>query len=54
LVANYYPRPPVPAKGPILYRIPISREVLQSLKDDLFVLEAERRADLGIAATDAS
>jgi hypothetical protein len=44
LVANYYPRQPVPEKGPLLYRIPISREVLQSLKDDLFALDAERRA----------
>jgi len=43
LVANYYPRAPVPQKGPMLFRIPVSREVLQSLKDDLFALEAERR-----------
>jgi hypothetical protein len=44
LIANYYPRQPVPEKGPVLYRIPISRQVLQALKDDLFALEAERRA----------
>jgi hypothetical protein len=44
LIANYYPRQPVPTQGPMLYRIPVSREVLQSPKDDLFALEAERRA----------
>jgi hypothetical protein len=52
LIPNVYPRPgmtlagtgPVTQKGPVLYRIPISREVLQSLKDDLFAIEAERRA----------
>jgi hypothetical protein len=46
LVANTYPRQPIPQQGPILYRIPISREVLQSLKDDLFAREAERSAPL--------
>jgi hypothetical protein len=44
LITNNYPRQPVPQNGPMLFRIPISREVLQSLKDDLFAIEAERRA----------
>ena len=43
LIANTYPRHPVPQNGPMLFRIPISRDVLQSLKDDLFAIEAERR-----------
>jgi hypothetical protein len=43
LIANTYPRQPIPQQGPMLFRIPISREVLQSLKDDLFSREAERR-----------
>jgi hypothetical protein len=50
LIANTYPRQPVPQKGPMLFRIPISREVLQSLKDDLFAIEAEglkRKAQAG-------
>jgi hypothetical protein len=46
LIANTYPRPPVPQKGPILFRIPISREVLQSLKDDAFTIAGERRPSL--------
>jgi hypothetical protein len=44
LVANSYPRQPVPQKGPAVFRIPVSRAILQSLKDDLFALEAERRS----------
>jgi len=51
LIANYYPLQPAPAKGPMLYRIPVSREVLQSLKDDLFALEAACRAGRGSAAS---
>jgi hypothetical protein len=43
LIANTYPRQPVPKNGPILFRIPISREVLQSLKDDAFAIAGERR-----------
>ena len=34
LIANTYPRQPVPASGPMLFRIPVSREVLQSLKGE--------------------
>jgi Protein of unknown function (DUF3800) len=33
LVANTYPRHLVPQSGPMLFRIPINREVLRSLKD---------------------
>jgi hypothetical protein len=44
LIANTYPRQPLPPRGPAIFRIPITREVLQSLKDDLFAIEAERRA----------
>jgi hypothetical protein len=40
LIANIYPGQLVSQKGPIFYRIPISREVLQSHKDDLFAKEA--------------
>jgi hypothetical protein len=47
LIANTYPREPVPQNGPMLFRIPISREVLQSLKDDLFAMEGKRRGDRG-------
>jgi hypothetical protein len=43
LVANTYPRQPSPQFGPMLFRIPISQEVLRSLKDDMFVLDGERR-----------
>jgi hypothetical protein len=43
MIANNYPRVPVPQSGPMLFRIPITRDVLQSLKDDLFAIEAERR-----------
>src|SRR5258708_6875504 len=43
MIANNYPRAPVPQSGPMLFRIPITRDVLQSLKDDLFAIEAERR-----------
>ncbi len=46
LIANTYPRQPVPQNGPIIFRIPLSREVLQSLKDDLFARKAERRTPL--------
>lgn len=46
LVANTSPRQPVQQTGPMLFRIPISREVLQSLKDNLFVIEAERRGGI--------
>ena len=45
LTPNTYPRQPLPPSGPALFRIPITRNVLQSLKDDLFAIEAERRAD---------
>jgi hypothetical protein len=44
LVANTYPRQPVPQYGPLLFRIPVSQEVLRSLKVDMFALDAERRA----------
>jgi hypothetical protein len=44
LVPNTYPRQPVPQHGPAIFRIPISRDVLQSLKDDLFARAAERCA----------
>jgi len=40
LIANNYPRQPVPRNGPMLFRIPISRDVLRSLKDDLFARAA--------------
>jgi hypothetical protein len=43
MIANNYPRAPVPQSGPMLFRIPIIRDVLQSLKDGLFAIEAERR-----------
>ena len=43
MIANNYPRAPVPQGGPMLFRNPITRDVLQSLKDDLFAIEAERR-----------
>src|ERR1700747_2204048 len=36
LVANVYPRQPVPQSGPMVFRIPISQDVLRSLKEDLF------------------
>jgi hypothetical protein len=45
LTPNTYPRQPLPPSGPALFRIPITRDVLQSLKDDLFAIEAERRAE---------
>jgi hypothetical protein len=32
LVANTYPRQPAPQSGPKLFRIPVSQEVLRSLK----------------------
>jgi hypothetical protein len=44
LIANTYPRQPLPPRGPAIFRIPITRDTLQSLKDDLFAIEAERRA----------
>jgi hypothetical protein len=44
LVANTYPRNPLPQSGPMLFRIPVSQEVLRSLKDDMFALDAERRS----------
>jgi hypothetical protein len=44
LITNTYPRQPLPPSGPALFRIPITRDVLQSLKDDLFAIEAERHA----------
>src|SRR5229473_4523804 len=43
MIANNYPRAPVPQSGPMLFRNPITRDVLQSLKDNLFAIEAERR-----------
>jgi hypothetical protein len=45
LIANTYPRQPLPPRGPAIFRIPITRDMLQSLKDDLFAIGAERRAD---------
>jgi hypothetical protein len=36
LVANVYPRQPVPQSVPMVFRIPISQDVLRSLKEDLF------------------
>ena len=36
VVANVYPRQPVPRSGPMVFRIPISQDVLRSLKEDLF------------------
>jgi hypothetical protein len=45
LTPNTYPRQPLPPSGPALFRISITRDVLRSLKDDLFAIEAERRAD---------
>jgi hypothetical protein len=47
LVANTYPRRPLPQSGPMLFRIPVSQEVLRSLKDELFALCAERRNSRG-------
>ena len=35
LVANTYPRQPVPQSGPMLFRIPVSQEVLRSLRVDM-------------------
>lgn len=43
MIANNYPRALVPQSGPMLFRIPSTRDVLQSLKDDLLAIEAERR-----------
>ena len=43
MVANTYPRQPLPQSGPMLFRIPISQEVLRSLKDGMFTVDAERR-----------
>jgi hypothetical protein len=43
LVANTYPRNPLPQSGPMLFRIPVSQDVLRSLKDDMFALDVERR-----------
>jgi hypothetical protein len=42
MIANTYPATSPNQTGPVLYRIPVSREVLQSLKDDLFARQAER------------
>jgi hypothetical protein len=36
LVANVYPRQPVPQSVPMVFQIPISQDVLRSLKEDLF------------------
>jgi hypothetical protein len=36
VVANVYPRQPLPQSGPMVFRIPISQDVLRSLKEDLF------------------
>jgi hypothetical protein len=36
LVANTYPCQPRPQSGPMVFRIPISQDVLRSLKDNLF------------------
>jgi hypothetical protein len=44
LVANSYPPRPEGQKGAMIFRIPVGRETLQSLKDDLFAREAERRS----------
>lgn len=35
LVANTYPRQPLPQSGPLLFRIPVSQEVLQSLREEV-------------------
>jgi Protein of unknown function (DUF3800) len=40
LVANMYPRPTAPQRGPLLYRIPNTRQVLQALRDDHFATQA--------------
>jgi hypothetical protein len=53
LIANHYPREPLPTKGPAVFRIPITREILRSLKDDLFALEAEQRAGRRTTGTGA-
>jgi len=42
LVPNTYPRRPLPVSGPMLFRIPISQDVLRSLKDNMFALDDER------------
>jgi hypothetical protein len=42
LIGNMYPRPTVPQRGPLLYRIPTTREVLQSLRDDQVAIPAGR------------
>jgi hypothetical protein len=36
LVANVYPRQPVSQSGPMVFRIPISQDVLRSLKEGVF------------------
>jgi hypothetical protein len=43
LIANANPCSPIQQTGPILFRIPITKEVLQSLNDVLFTSDAERR-----------
>jgi Protein of unknown function (DUF3800) len=43
LAANTYPRQPLPKTGPALFRIPVSQDVLRSLKEDMFALDPERR-----------
>jgi transcriptional regulator with XRE-family HTH domain len=44
VAANSYPPRPEGHRGAMIFRIPIGRETLQSLKDDLFAREAEPRA----------
>jgi hypothetical protein len=44
LVANTYPRQLVPQSGPMIFRIPISQDVLRSLKEDMFAYAVRGRA----------
>jgi hypothetical protein len=39
LLANTYPRQPVPQSGPMVFRIPVSQEVLRSLKVSMRALQ---------------
>jgi hypothetical protein len=43
LVANVYPRQPLPQFGPMVFRIPINQDVLRSLKEDVFASATVRR-----------
>jgi len=44
---NHYPPRPKEHQGQMIFRIPITRDILQSLKDDRFARERERRAPSG-------